>query len=345
MNTRRAVGSAPLRLPLRPRKQGRIEDVTVPPVPAGDLLLVTRKPGLLTAMDGASGAPVWALSLANVSDLPPHAGTPVIDGAFAHVCTGGEFITLRLGDGEVVRRRPSPPLDLRDGVVGDGCIVSPVGDDRIVAWDVDAGTLRWSTERPYSPVPLAGHGSLVVAAGAGSISAFDLADGHERWAVRLAGEPAISAVVIAPDGSILVTYGREILSLESESGSTQWRCTAGVARTGTMAVTDSGEIHLMDTARYQRASTRNGSVTFEREFPSDTLPRWRGSLGRLSVSHSHVFGADQRGPLMAVSRSIGRIDWTWDERRFRAASVAPVLTPTSLYALDLEGTLDCFEFG
>jgi hypothetical protein len=55
-----------------------------------------------------------------------------------------------------------------------------------------------------------------------------------------------------------------------------------------------------------------------------------------------LFAVDQRGPLIAVSCETGTVEWKWGEERQRAASVAPVLSDARLYALALDGTLQCF---
>jgi hypothetical protein len=109
-----------------------------------------------------------------------------------------------------------------------------------------------------------------------------------------------------------------------------------------MTVTDSGEIHLLDHTRYRRLSTATGSILAAHELERAAQPAHRGSLGKLAVSELHVFAMDQIGPMIAVSQQSGAIEWKWEGQGKHAASVSPILSERSLYALDFNGTLQCF---
>jgi outer membrane protein assembly factor BamB len=265
-----------------------------------------------------------------------------------HARSGERLVSIRLATGDIVKQRPAPPLDLWDGILLDGCLVSFVEDletsegGRLEAWEIATGASRWSVPRAFDPVPIAGERNLVVAAGHESITAYDVRDGRSRWTSTLEAGEVIGALVIAQDGSVLAALSKEIVAIDGATGDVRWRTAAAVARAGTMAVSDDGEIHLLDWSAYRRLSAETGAVVFARDLERSARPTIRGSLGRLSVGRSHVFAADQRGPLVAVSRTSGAIDWKWEETRRRAASVAPVLSSRRLYALAADGTLQTF---
>jgi outer membrane protein assembly factor BamB len=340
MSARRATGDSSLRPPLRLDETRTLQDVAGPPVLADDLLLVTRGYGALEAYDERTGGRIWRVPLP--APDPAHGGAPLVAGGLIHVRAGSELLSIDRAGGAVVARLPSPRLDLADGALVAGSVVSWVGESHLQAFDLATGTLRWSVEHPFSPVPIAGERDLVVAGGAGSVAAFDVRDGAERWSSPVEGD--IGAIVIAPGGEVLVAAGTSVASLDPETGAVRWRAPAGVARPGTLAVTDDGEIHLLDLDRYRRLSAASGAVLLARDLDRATLPRARGSLGRLSASRSHVFSHDQRGPLVAVSRSTGGVDWISeeDDPRPRAASDAPVLSGRRLYARTFDGWLQSF---
>lgn len=340
---RRVQVNYSLRPPLRLDETRTITDVAIPPIVAGDVLLVTRRQGALDAIDEQSGVSRWSVALAGAADqIQPHAGAPLVEDGLVHMWTGDELVSVHVATGDVANRRPAPALDLREGVFLDGCVVSYVEGGCLEAWDITKGAPRWSIQRVFDAVPIAGEGIFAVAAGSGSITAYDIRDGRELWTAAIDAHETIGALVIAPDGSVLAAVAQAIISLDAATGSVRWRTAAGVARAGTMAVTGEGDIHLMDLVRYRRLSAATGSVLYSCDLDRSALPAIRGSLGRLSASRSHVFAHDQRGPIVAVSRVTGNVDWIWKDPRRRAASVSPVLSGRRLYALALDGTLQSF---
>lgn len=342
MTSRRIQTNFSISPPLRRDESRTLSGVAFPPLVIGGVLLVTLKTGSLQAIDERSGEQLWSIALAEVSNLPPHHGEPLVEDGLIHVCAAGEFLSIDIVSGKIRTRVPAPELDLQLGTFVDGCIVSYVEDERLEAWDIATATLRWSIEQNFDPVPIAGEKNLVVTAGFGFIKALDVRDGHELWTVAVDKDKGIGSIAIAPDGSVIATISEEIACLEGESGSIRWSTESGVVRPETLAVTETSEIHVMDLGSYRRFAAATGSLIASHKFDRSTLPANRWSLGRLSVSRSHVFAADMHGPIIAVSQKTGLVDWEWEEKGSRAASVAPVLADSRLYALDFHGTLECF---
>ena len=342
MSTRRVQSNSSIELPLDLEPKRTIKGVALPPVVAGDKLLVTMSSGELVVLDESSGKRLWKFPTPNVSDLPPNAGAPLVDGDLVHVCAGGELISFELATGKVAQRHPSPALDLREGAFVDGCVVSYVEDGGLEAWEVATGAQRWSIEREWDPVPLAGEGNMVVTAGFGTITAIDVSNGEELWTASIDSNKDIESLVIAPDGAVIAAISENIVCFEGGTGVVRWTTEAGVTISGTMAVTGAGEIHLLDHASYRRLSTADGSVTASYDLDRKALPAARGSLGKLAVSKSHVFAMDQIGPIIAVSQQTGAIEWKREKEGRHATSVAPVLSDRRLYALEFDGPLLCF---
>ena len=338
MSTRRVQKLSSLAVPLWLDESRTLTDVAFPPVVAGDRLLITRKSGALEVIKEHSGELIWSIALAKVTK---NDGAPLLSGDLVYVCAAGELISIDFARGAVADRKLVPALDFHEGALINGSVVSYVAGGRLEAWDLANGTRRWSVARAFDPVPLAGEANMVVAGGSGSITAYDVRDGHELWTVATGDEKPIGAVVVA-EGSIVAAVGKEVVCLDGATGAVRWNTEANVTRAGTMAVSESGEIHLMDLVRSRRLSVATGALVAAHELDRSSMPAIRGSLGRLKLSRSHVFGADQRGPIIAVSQQTGSVDWKWEEERPRRASVAPVLTEHRLYALDINGTLQCF---
>lgn len=342
MSTRRVQSNSSIKLPLELDKKRAIKGVALPPVVAGDKLLVTLSSGELVVLEESSGKRLWKFATPDVTDLPPHAGAPLVDGDLVYVCAGGELISIELASGKVAKRHPTPELDLREGAFIDGCVVSYLEDGGLEAWEVATGTQRWSIEREWDPVPLAGEGNMVVTAGPGTITALDVRNGQELWTASVESNKDIESLAIAPDGAILAAVSEDIICFEKGTGAVRWTTESGVSVSGTMAVTDAGEIHLLDHARYRRLSTADGSVKASYDLDRDALPARKGSLGTLAVSKSHVFAMDQIGPIIAVSQKTGAIEWKREKEGRHATSVAPVLSDRRLYALEFDGPLLCF---
>ncbi len=343
MSARRFSGDSSLHPPFRLDATRSEQEIAFPPIFAGDRLLFVRRWGVLDAFDERTGERVWRVALAGPADRSqPHTGAPLVEDDLVHAWAGGEFISVDLASGEIANRRPAPALDLHDGAFLDRCVVSHIEEGRLEAWDIAKGVSRWSIPCAFDPVPIAGEGTFVVVANLGSITAYDVGDGRVLWTSALEASEAIGALAIAPNGSVLTALSKEIVALDAATGSVRWKAAAEVARPGTMAVTGDGEIHLLDLKRYRRLSALTGSVLLSHDLDRTVLPTVRGSLGRLSVSRSHVFAGDQRGPLVSISRATGAVDWTWDETRQRAASDALVISGRRLYALAFDGSLQTF---
>ena len=327
--------------PLRPNDSRLLKDVVVPPLVAEGVLLVTRT-GELAAFEESSGEVIWRTPLNVTERLQPHGGVPLVVDEVIYVRSGDELLTIELKSGYIKSRSKAPQVDLLDGAFVDGCIVSYVSAHTLEAWDVSKNRTRWSIRSEFSPVRLVSVGGMVIAGAIGSLSAFEMSAGERIWSIPLDEDQGIGGLALAPDDSLIVALGAEVVSIDAAKGEVRWRAIADVARPGMMAVTDEGEIHLLDLRRYRRLSASSGVELFSRPVAREQLPSIRGSLGSLAASNTHVFAGDLRGPLVAVSRD-AEIDWIWEEERQRAASVAPVLSDERLYALTFEGMLQCFE--
>lgn len=342
--SRRWRGDSPILLPLREVPARALANVAFSPVVTDQMALVMLRSGDLIALDIATGAARWRSHEPGPVELvSPFGGAPLVESTKVWTRTGTQLSALDLHAGTPLERRKAPPLDLLSGLYVRGCIVSHVsnGDAGIVAWEVDTASVLWSHHQRFSPVPLAADPRAIFAADGDRVRALDVLDGSMIWEVDCE-DIAIGSLAVAPDGSLLIALSHRILCLDGGTGALRWRTDTPVARTSTMALTDDGEIHLLDLQRYMRLSSGDGSVLLDRELPRETLPRLRGSLGRLSASRSHVFACDLRGPVIAVSRLTGAVEWVHPEALPHAAQDAPVLTASGLFTLGLNGALQWF---
>jgi outer membrane protein assembly factor BamB len=340
MTTRR-VKATSLLPPLKFVEDRVLSGVLIPPVIIDESLLVTRK-GSLEAINEKTGVTSWTVPLSQMDELETHGGAPLLIDGFVLVRSGNELFKIELATGSFEKHPVGPRLDLYDGAFSNNCIVSLGVVSELNAWDLNQRALRWSFERDFVPTPLVSFENIVVGGEMGCISAYDIWDGKQVWSIALDSDAMVGALAITPTGSLIAANSPEIIGVEVATGEVLWRTITDIVSAETMAVTEDGEIHLLDLLRYRRLSAASGRDIFSTRLKHDQLPAIRGVLGRIAVSNTHVFAGDLRGPLIAVSRE-GEVDWKWEEERPRAASVAPVLSDERLYALTFDGTLQCFE--
>jgi outer membrane protein assembly factor BamB len=339
----------PLALPLAP-DAGWLD----PGAPLGYLPLVT--PGLaflslrhgeVRAVDAATGAPRWSRRLAGPYPPPrqPYEGALHLAGDLLLVRTRGELLGLDAATGEVRARTAVPLLDLRQGGLAGGVLVSKVEGPEgcaLIGWDVAAGRERWSRPVEWSLwAPLSVQGDLVVASDGPRLLGVGAADGELRWTASLAeltgGGPAEPRVV-AGKGAVVVGLGSWLLALEPESGAMAWKAELPVRGAGSLAVTADGTAWLLERDLLCSVQPGTGRLE-ERTLDRGAMPPCAGRYGPLAATRTHLVASDVTGPSFAVSRATGGVDWALAERRERGAAAPPMVAAGRLFLLDLDGRL------
>jgi outer membrane protein assembly factor BamB len=100
----------------------------------------------ITALDAATGALRWRVSLGGPVTAPPvaHGGWVIAAGA-------GDVLAIRASDGAVIWRKHFGPVEFRSAIDGD-LLVVPVSDGRALGVDLLSGAIRW--EQALGSAPL-----------------------------------------------------------------------------------------------------------------------------------------------------------------------------------------------
>lgn len=325
-----------------------------PPLVASGSAFLSWRHGEVAALDVQTASVRWrqALPSSFPAPLPPNDGALLLDGERLLVRVTDRLLELEAATGAVRSERAVPPLDLLQGVLVNGAIVSKVSDGgsgELLAWQVDSGQVLWRHPIAWSLAPpMAATAELVFATDGHQVVASALRDGSRRWAVSpgaLSGQAGAggSALSVAPDGTLVVGCRAAVLGLDVETGALKWKAALSVKSTSNLAVRDDGYAVVMEAGTVCEIDTLTGSVR-QRTLDRRALPA--GTAGRYApaaLSKTHAFLADVSGPALAIPYATGDIDWAVEARVRRSAADAPVLAEGRLFLLDADGGLACFQ--
>lgn len=303
--------------------------------------------GRVSAFDPATGRAVW-----QTQTQPRVAAGVGVSGATVLVGTlDGEVIALGADNGTILWR-VGVSSEVLTAPLGDGeVVVARTGDGRLYGMAAADGRRGWVFDRAVPTLSLRGVSQPVVAEGrvyagldTGKLVALDLADGRLAWEESVtapSGRSEIDRLVdldadpVLADGTLYaVSYGGQVVALDSGSGKLKWR---------------------------QELSSYSGlSVEGDRVYATDRQGRvWALDRGNGSVLW-HQDGLKYRqltrpvihGGLVAVGDLEGYVHWLSPEdgavrgrlHAGRSALVAPPLVSGSrLYVLGRAGDITAIE--
>src|SRR5690606_362453 len=107
-----------------------------------------------------------------------------------------------------------------------GTVYFGAGNSSVVALDATTGEPRWiaGTDAPVWPsAPLLIGDVLYIGSDAGTVYAFDAADGSLSWSAQI-GEAVLWPLTADATGTVIVAAGwRELVALDSATGAELWR--------------------------------------------------------------------------------------------------------------------------
>ncbi len=181
-------------------------------------LLIVAGDELLTALDVATGRPIWRVPVTGGFSAPPVAAGGWVFGASA----GGDLLSIRATDGQVLwTRRLGSSVRVRPVPTATGVYVS-LDDSRVVALELTTGVPRWERTLGGAPADL-----LVLAdrvfVGADDKFFYSLrtSNGGVRWKKRIGGRPAGAAAVDAKR-VYYVALDNILWALDRNNGSVKW---------------------------------------------------------------------------------------------------------------------------
>ncbi len=285
---------------------GNSGDYFLMPVTEAGKVYAAGANGELAAFDATSGKSLWRAKIA--------------DGITAGVATDGTTVVVAGGAGVLYafdaasgKQRWSAQASteiLSAPAVGAGVVVVRSIDNRITAYDVENGARRWYVQRSAPALVLRAAPGIVIADGvayvglpAGRLLALSATTGVPRW----------EAVVAEPRGATELERVSDVSGMPVVSGR------------DICATSYQGRLACLDAI--------NGSVRWARDFSADVGP---------GIDPRYVFGADERGSVLALSRESGGSLWRNNSLAWRGLS-APASFGRAVVVGDREGYLHFFS--
>jgi outer membrane protein assembly factor BamB len=329
-------------------------DVGYPPLVASGTAFLSYRHGEIAAVDLRTASVRWRQSLASAyaPGLPPHEGALLLAGERLFVRVADRLLELDATTGMVRSDRAAPPLDLVQGVMEDGAIVSQVSDGEacvLLAWEIDAGRVRWQQPIEWSlGPPMAATVERVFAADGGRVVAYGLFDGRLHWSVApgvLSGQAdaGASALCVAPDGTLVVACRSALLGLEAASGGVKWQAPLPVRSSSNLSLAFDGSAVVTELGTVCEIDTLAGTVRVHTVERGALPPGTAGRFAPAMLTSTHAFLVDVSGPVIALSRASFEVDWAAPSARRRTPADMPVAGAGHLFLLDEAGGVECFE--
>ncbi len=219
------------------------------PVVEGGMLVTGTSEGYLVGLDAATGAERWRLQVSTQGG----AGNPALADGVAYVGAGVDgFFAVDAASGTLLWRGDIGDDRTGTAVVAEGIAyvggATDNGTGHLYAFDANTGDLLWTRDEPLaSPAVLGGVGYS--GSETGTLTAFNTADGTERWQMDLGGavnNPAIAngvVYVVSLNDPIDAT----LFALDAATGDELWSYTVEPVLGG--AAVGGGRAYL-DTADY-----------------------------------------------------------------------------------------------
>lgn len=286
------------------------------PVIGDGRLYVMDTEGVVHAFDAASGARLWNHSFAVKGDgsNAVFGGGVSYDSGRVYVTTGvGEVAALEAATGnQVWSKKPAGPLRGSPTVAFNSVYVMSQ-DNQIVALNTADGAQTWNESGSLTQAgvfgvaaPAAGQGTVIAGYSSGELVAYRYENGRQLWSDALART-----------------------SISTEVGS--------LTDVDADPIIDRGRVYALGQggrmAAYELVS---GQRIWELNLAGISTP---------AVAGDWVFTLDDRGEILAIARSSGRVRWLTELGRYKNEKkrknpifwVGPILAGNSLWVANSEG--------
>ena len=289
------------------------------PVVADGVLYVLDGKAKVSALDAASGKPIWS------TDLAPHKGRD----------------QEALGGGLAV-----------DG----GHVLMTSGYRFAASLDAKSGKVEWKTETaaPLHGAPAVGGGRIYVVDTLDQLHAFDETTGVESWSYQALEEPARIEIASSPAlfGDLVIApfASGELTALRASNGNDVWSFVLSLTNRNN-ALSEIRDIAGLPVVfRGQVIAASHSGVMASVDIKSGQ-PRWSQPITAIStpwVSGDVVFIMDLSGQLMCLSRESGQAYWIKSlngplRKKFRASWSGVILASNRLVAVSSKGELRGFD--
>jgi outer membrane protein assembly factor BamB len=247
----------------RVRWTGELGTKWAPSVDAG--LVVVAGDDLLTALDAATGRPMWRVPMTGGFSAPPIA----LGGWIVAAPASGDVVAIRATDGHVLwTYRLGAPVRVRPVIAPTGVYVS-LADGRVVALDLATGMPRWERHLDGNPADLLVlDDRLFVGADDKHFYSLKTSDGSQRWRRRIGGRPAGPAAVDARR-VYYVALDNILWALDINNGGLKWHQPLPVRPSGGPLVVGDVVIVAGVAAEVHAYRTQTGAPAGKSESPAD----------------------------------------------------------------------------
>ena len=280
-----------------------------------DCLYAANRAGLVTALDPLTGDEIWQQDLAELAVFNrfDDAEAPLLSGGMASgygmVFVGSEhglLFALNETNGELLWQAEADGEVIANPVVGEGLVVLQTSSGSLQAFDVQTGAERWRLGSELPALTLRGNNSPIITNGA---AIYGRSDG-KLAAVFLANGRLIWEVSLAkPKGA------NDIDRLVDVNGQ------AEVRGTEVYASAYNGELMSIEL--------RSGKVLWQRAY---------ASVKDLSIAGFELFLTDTEGRVHAIDRRNGATLWSQNSLALRGVT-APTVAGDYIVVGDREGYL------
>jgi len=242
------------------------------PALGGDSVYVAAADGTLARLEADTGRQMWRIK----AGMPLTAGVGASADTIAVGAAGGVVLAFS-ADGKQRWKAQASSEILGSPVVSQGLVIVRSIDNRIVAYDADSGTRKWQLQRNAPALALRSAPGIAVDSQSayvglpgGRLVSLSLLNGGPRWEVAV-GDPrgATELERISDVSGTPLLLGRDVC-----------------------AVAYQGRLGCVDAA--------SGATRWAKEFSSEV---------GLGADERHVYGADDRGNVSALTRDAGVSVW------------------------------------
>lgn len=332
-----------------------------PPIVAGGRVYAVDAASTAVALDAATGAKIWSVSLAPESarDDAPAGGLAFADGKIFATTGHGEVLSLDAATGGVNwRSRLSAPVRGAPTVAG-GRVYLVALDNQAHALSQDKGEELWSVAGIQESAdvlggssPAVSNGTVILPFSSGEVFGVRAENGRVAWRESLASTTAMNSLAalatvrglpVVDRGLVLATsHAGRTIAIDERTGARIWDAATGGASTPWSA----GDwVFVLDNnARVSAISRKEGKIRWTSQLdrfedPEDrTGPiAWAGPVG----AGSRLWLTNSLGELVALSPADGRVATRIPG--LGRTYLPPVVAGGVLYVLSDDGTLTAFH--
>lgn len=368
-NASKALGHVALPANLTPAWSARIAGsstrvrLAAPPVIADGKLFVIDTAARVHAFDAATGAAIWASSLAgddrDVRSALFGGGVSVAGGRVFATTGAGDIASLDAATGGLVWKvRPAGPLR-GSPTLANGNIYVMTQDNQLLALKDSDGTIAWQEAGAVEPgsvfgvaAPAAGQGTIVAGYSSGEINAYRYENGRNLWSDALA-RTSIS-IQVAPltdvDADPVIDRGRvyalgkggRMAAYELVTGQRLWEL--NIAGVSTPWVAGEWVYVVTDADQLLAIARTTGKLRWISQLPSYRDPEdkkgqisWTGPV----LAGNRLIVVNTIGQMAQISPTDGSIIATTDVGQ--PLSLSPVVANNTLYLLDNSGRITAWR--